>query len=77
MAGLLLLLITALSVCEFFSSWSAIAADAELISVNMNFCRMLGGWYRWALLSADGVVPSRMVGVYASVNLPLHPEKGP
>jgi len=77
LAGLLLLLITALSVCEFFSSWSAIAADAELISVNMNFCRMLGGWYRWALLSADGVVPSRMVGVYASVNLPLHPEKGP
>jgi len=31
-----------------------------------------GGWWRWALLSLDGVVPSRMVGVSASVNLPLH-----
>ena len=30
-----------------------------------------GGWWRWALLSPDGVVPSRMVGVFASVNLPL------
>jgi len=32
----------------------------------------LGGWWRWALLSPDGVVPSRMVGVSASVNHPLH-----
>ena len=32
----------------------------------------MGGWYRWALLSPDGVAPSRMVGVSASVNLPLH-----
>jgi len=31
----------------------------------------MGGWWRWALLSPDGVVPSRMVGVSASVNLPL------
>jgi len=31
-----------------------------------------GGWWRWALLSPDGVVPSRMVGMSASVNLPLH-----
>ena len=30
------------------------------------------GWQRWALLSPDGVAPSRMVGVSASVNLPLH-----
>jgi len=30
------------------------------------------GWWRWALVSPDGVVPSRMVGVSASVNLPLH-----
>ena len=29
------------------------------------------GW-RWALVSQDGVAPSRMVGVSASVNLPLH-----
>jgi len=28
----------------------------------------------WALVSPDGVVPSRMVSVSASVNLPLHHE---
>jgi len=27
---------------------------------------------RWALVSPDGVAPSRMVGASASVNLPLH-----
>ena len=32
----------------------------------------MGGWSRWALVSPDGVVPSRMVGVSACVNLPLH-----
>jgi len=31
---------------------------------------MAGG--RWALVSPDGVAPSRMVGVSASVNLPVH-----
>jgi len=31
-----------------------------------------GGWWKWALLSPDGVAPSRMVSVSASVNLPLH-----
>ena len=31
----------------------------------------MGGWWRWALLSLDGVAPSRMVGVSACVNLPL------
>jgi len=30
------------------------------------------GWWRWALVSLDGVAPSRVVGVSASVNLPLH-----
>ena len=30
------------------------------------------GWWRWALVSPDGVVPSRMVIVSASVDLPLH-----
>jgi len=30
------------------------------------------GWWTWALLSPDGVAPIRMVGVSASVNLPLH-----
>jgi len=31
-----------------------------------------GGWWRWALVSPDGVAPSRIVCVSASVNLPLH-----
>jgi len=30
-----------------------------------------GGWWRWALVSPDGVAPSWMVDVSASVNLPL------
>ena len=37
-------------------------------------CKKMGGWWRWALLSPDGVAPSRMVVVSASVNLPLHHE---
>ena len=32
----------------------------------------MGEWWRWALVSLDGVAPSRMVNVSASVNLPLH-----
>jgi len=32
----------------------------------------MGGWWRWTKVSPDGVAPSRMVGVSASVNLPLH-----
>jgi len=32
----------------------------------------MGGRWRWALLSPDGVAPSRMVVVSSSVNLPLH-----
>jgi len=35
-------------------------------------CKKHGGWWRWALLSPDEVAPSRMVGVSASVNRPLH-----
>jgi len=34
----------------------------------------MGGWWRWALVSPDGVAPSRMVSVSAPVNLPLHHE---
>jgi len=30
------------------------------------------GWWRWALVSLDEVAPSWMVGVSASVSLPLH-----
>ena len=33
----------------------------------------MGEWWRWVLVSLDGVAPSWMVaGVSASVNLPLH-----
>jgi len=34
--------------------------------------RKMEGWWRWALVSPDGVAPSRMVSISASVNLPLH-----
>ena len=34
-------------------------------------CKKLG-WWRWALVSPDGVASSRIVSVSASVNLPLH-----
>jgi len=34
--------------------------------------KSMGGWWRWALVSPDGVAPSRMVCVSASANLPLH-----
>ena len=32
----------------------------------------MGGWWRWALVSPDGMAPSRMVAVSACVNLALH-----
>jgi len=38
-------------------------------------CKKMGGWWRWALVSpdgVDGVAPSQMVGVSACVNLPLY-----
>jgi len=42
---------------------------------NMEFTIIVyWGWWRWALLSLDGVSPCQMVGVSASVNLPLHHE---
>jgi len=34
--------------------------------------KKMGGWWRWALVSPDGVAPSWMVGVSASINLSLH-----
>ena len=39
-----------------------------MIMMTMN----VGGCCRCAVVSPDGVAPSRMVGVSASVNLPLH-----
>jgi len=35
-------------------------------------CKKMGEWRRWALLSPDGVAPSRMIDVSVSVNLPLN-----
>ena len=35
-------------------------------------CKKMGGRWRWALVSPDGVAPSRMVSVSASANLPLY-----
>jgi len=32
----------------------------------------MGGWWRWALVSPDGVAPSQMVSVSAAVNRTLH-----
>ena len=32
----------------------------------------MGRWWRWALLSPDGVAPSPMVSVFASINLTLY-----
>jgi len=33
-------------------------------------CKKWGGLWRWTLVSPDGAASSRMVGVFASVNLP-------
>jgi len=32
----------------------------------------IAGWWTWALISPDGVAPSQIVSVSASVNFPLH-----
>jgi len=50
--------------------WSCFLAWAVLIFTTLLI--LIGEWWRWALVSPDGVMPSRMVGVSASVNLPLH-----
>jgi len=34
--------------------------------------KIWGGWWRWELVSPDEMAPSQIVGVSASVNLPLH-----
>ena len=43
-----------------------------IFSVSFSAAQIWGGWWRRALVSPDGVAPSRMVSVSASVNLPLH-----
>jgi len=42
------------------------------INCLLTYLHTLGGWCRWAMVSPDGVAPSRMVSVPVSVNLPLH-----
>jgi len=54
--------------CFAFSALSLLVGRQE----GHPACKKYGGWWRWALLSPDGVAPSRTVGVSASVNLPLH-----
>jgi len=53
--------------------------DRSSLVLEVKVTRLAYEWYalaastrRWALISPDGVVPSRMVGVSASVNLSLH-----
>jgi len=35
-------------------------------------CKIWEGWWRWTQFSPDGVASSRMVGVFACDNLPVH-----
>jgi len=35
-------------------------------------CKNIGGWWRRALVSPDGVAPNQMVSATASVDLPSH-----
>jgi len=62
------------------TSWNFLCmlnvAAAQSCSNDKAICHvllpLLGGRWRWALVSPDGVAPSRMLGVSASVSLPLH-----
>jgi len=60
--------------CSYLLSGNAFSALTLLVGFQEGHpaCKKYGGWRRWALVSPDGVVRSRMVGVSASVNLPLH-----
>jgi len=51
-------------------AWTLLVGQQEGHPARKN----MGGWWRWALVSPDGVAPSRMASVSASVNLPLHHE---
>jgi len=50
----------------------AFVVTFSFFSTMPRYYTMLVGWQRLALISPDGVAPSRMVGVSASVILPLH-----
>jgi len=51
--------------------WSTYTTVVYTTVVSITSAKKYGGWW-WALVSLHGVVPSRVVGVSASVNLPLH-----
>jgi len=58
-------------VCRNYVVWSFFVFHA-VHEIDKLWLEVRVGWWRWALVSPDGVAPSRMVGVSASVNLPLH-----
>jgi len=58
--------------------WFAFSALTLLVGRQEGYLarkKNMGGWWRWALVGPDGVAPSRVVSVSASVkvNLPLAP----
>jgi len=52
--------------CSAFSALTLLVGRQE----GHPACKKYAGWWRLTLVSPDGVAPSRMVGVSASVNLP-------
>jgi len=56
------------SVLFTFSALTLLVGQQEGHQARKN----MEGWWRWALVSPDGVAPSGMVCVSTSVNLPLH-----
>jgi len=61
-----------MSVCMCTFSACAFSALTLLVGWQKGHpaCKKYGRWWRWALVSPDGVVPTRMVGVSASVIFP-------
>jgi len=63
-------------ICVLLASVYCVAFSALTLLVGRHeghpACKKMGGWWRWALLSPDGMAPSRMIGVSASFSLPMH-----
>ena len=53
-------------------SFSSAISTLLLGCIAVQLSKNMGGWWRLAVISPDGLAPSRMVGMSASVNLPLH-----
>jgi len=62
---------TAHEVCHWLPAFSALTL---LVGRQERHPACIKIWWRWALVSPDGVAPIQMVGVSASVSLPLHHE---